>query len=271
MTDELPLTGKMTAAGRVLAVLGAFSSGTGSLTLSEISRLAGLSLPTTHRLVREVQEWGGLEDDHGRYRLSAKFVALAAHSTRELPLRERALPFLAALHRRAGHTVHLAVRNGNDVMNIEVLRLHPNFGGENRIGGSLPLHVPAAGLVLLAHEDPEFVREYARQPLRRYTPHTIGDEATLQRTLESVRIDRYALMSETVIPGWATVAAPVTDDEGTVIAAVNVLCWLERDDPAAVVGMVTATAQRVSQAMRDRRAKPSPRTLEFQRRHLSAR
>ncbi|MGO1629436.1 MAG: helix-turn-helix domain-containing protein, partial [Microbacterium sp.] len=60
---------KRTAAGRVLSLLEAFAHGNGSLTLTEISRDAGLPLSTTHRLVHEVMSWGGLElDDQGRYR-----------------------------------------------------------------------------------------------------------------------------------------------------------------------------------------------------------
>src|SRR5690554_3553235 len=104
--------GKRTAAARVLALLEAFSRGGGSLTLSEISRYANLSMTTTHRLTNEVLAWGGIElDDNGRYRLSRKILDLASSSTQTLKLRERALPHLSKLHRLTGLTVHMAVRD----------------------------------------------------------------------------------------------------------------------------------------------------------------
>src|SRR5690625_5786877 len=76
--QEAPATPvKRTAAHRVLSLLEAFSVGGGALTLSEISRHADLSLTTTHRLVREVLEWGGLDiDTNGRYRLDRKSTRL---------------------------------------------------------------------------------------------------------------------------------------------------------------------------------------------------
>jgi DNA-binding IclR family transcriptional regulator len=48
----------------------AFTPGRSLLTLSEISRRAGLSPTTAHRLAGELVGWGALErDDDGRYRL----------------------------------------------------------------------------------------------------------------------------------------------------------------------------------------------------------
>src|SRR5690606_32989196 len=206
--------GKRTAAARALAVLGAFSQGGGSLTLTEISRYADLSLTTAHRLAHEVLEWGGLElDDAGRYRLSRKILDLASSSTRALRLRESALPHISDLHRLTGLTVHLGVCDGGDVMYLEALRPHSNYSGENRMGGRMPLHVTATGLALLAYADPAFVDDYLSRPLKRFTPHTLADPDTIRAALETARRNRVALVSQTISLGAGAVAAPVFGED----------------------------------------------------------
>ncbi|NDL56493.1 IclR family transcriptional regulator [Phytoactinopolyspora mesophila] len=267
-THESP---KPTAAGRLLALLGAFSDGNGALRLSELSRRADLSLTTAHRLVQELLGWGGLEvDQDGRYRLSAKFIELASVSTQGLRLRETALPYLVDLQRRTGLTVHLAVRNGLNVMNLEALRLHPNYGGANRIGGSLRLHVGATGLVLLAYAPPGFVDLYVREPLLRFTSQTIGDVPTLLKTLEQTRADGHVIARNTPVGDKGMIAAPVMNAEGGIEAAVGMICSLDRHDPDRYVGIVRAMARRISRALAARAPQPSARTLAFRSRHAAA-
>lgn len=258
---------KPTAAGRLLALLEAFAHGEGALRLSEISRRADLSLTTTHRLVHELLAWDGLElDTCGRYRLSAKFLELASASTRGLRLRETALPYLVDLQRRTGLTIHLAVRNGLNVMNLEALRLHPNYGGENRIGGSLPLHIGGTGLVLLAYAPPGFVELYVREPLESYTRTTIADVPTLLATLEQIRREGYAIARHTPVEDRGMVSAPVMNAEGEIHAAVGLICWLDRHDPERYVELVRTTVGCISRALAERAARPPASAQAFRRR-----
>lgn len=262
--DDAP---KRTAASRVLALLGAFSRGGGSLTLSEISRYADLSLTTTHRLAREVLEWGGLElDDTGHYRLSTKILELASSSTQALRLRERALPHLVDLHRRTGLTVHLSVRDGRNVMYLEALRAHPNYSGANRIGGRLPLHVTATGLALLAYAPEHEIDDYLAEPLKRYTDSTITDPVSLRSYLASVRQTRFAVAEGFMTPRVGVVAAPVIGADGAVETAVGAVHLLDEHDPHRLVEVVLATAARISRSLADTKSPPDPRTIDFNRR-----
>lgn len=267
-TTSAPSPGKRTAAARVLAVLDAFSRGGGALTLTEISRHADLSLTTAHRLVKEVVAWGGLElDDTGHYRLSRKILDLASASTRALRLRETALPHLMDLHRRTGLTVTLSVRDDLDVLYIEALRSHPNYSGQNRIGGRLRMHVTATGLVLLAFSDEAAIRDYLREPLKGYTPHTVTDVPVLLDHLRTVRRNGYAIAARSVALEAGSVAAPVMDADGTVETAVGTVYFVEQHDPRDLVDQVRFTANRISRALRETDTTPDPRTVDFNRRH----
>ncbi|KRA24311.1 hypothetical protein ASD65_07640 [Microbacterium sp. Root61] len=261
-------TGKRTAAARVLALLGAFSRGGGSLNLSEISRYADLSLTTTHRLAKEVLEWGGLElDCDGRYRLGRKILDLASASTEALRLREKVLPHLVDLHRHTGLTVHLAARDGADVVYLEALRTHPNYTGENKIGGRLRLHVTATGLVLLSHAGSDVVDEYLRVPLKVYTSRTIADEQTLRQNLTIVRRQGFAVGHQFVTMGAGSIAAPIVNAEGVVTAAVGVVYLVDQHDPNRLIDHVRAAANRMSRALAEKPAALDPRTIDFNRRN----
>lgn len=259
---------KRTAAGRVLALLGAFAEGGGALTLSEISRHARLTLTTTHRLVHEVLEWGGLEvDAHGRYRRSRKFLDLASSSTQGLSLREQALPHLVELHRSSGLTVHLAARDDDSVVYLEALRSHPNYTGENRIGGRLRLHVAGTGLVMLAFAPDAFVQDYLSAPLKRYTSRTLTDPAELCARLAEIRKRRYVVLDGHLAPRAGSVAAPVFNPDGTVDTAVGVVFITGQNDPGRYIDMVVMAAARISNTLAERDTRLDPRTIDFNRRH----
>lgn len=259
-------TPKRTAAGRVLALLDAFVDGGRALTLSEISRQADLPLSTTHRLVKEVMQWGGVDiDDSGRYRLSSKILGLASTSE-AMSLRERALPHLMELHARTAMSTHLAVREGSDVMYIEALRAHPNYTGRSRIGGHLGLHVTASGLVLLAHESQDFVDEYLSRPLKRYTERTVTDPQKLRSLLAEVRAQGYAVAHQFVAPGAGAVGAPIISPDGQVTAAVGLAYHADRTTPNAVTDLVHVAATRISKALNEKQ-QVDPRTVDFNRRH----
>ncbi|MFC7403039.1 IclR family transcriptional regulator [Citricoccus sp. GCM10030269] len=256
---------KRTAASRVLSLLDAFGDRGEPMTLSDIARRADLSLTTTHRLAHEVLEWGGLDvDEDGRYRLSRKILALASASTEDLRIRELALPHLVELHQRTGLTVNLSVREADDVMYLEALRAHPNYTGQNRIGGRLPLHATATGLVLLAYADAEEQDEYLTKPLKRYTERTCARPEDLRATFERGRRDGFIRTDGALAPGAGSLGAPVPDATGTVDVAVGAIYSLKNPEPHCLADLVRATAHRISRA-RIERPTLDQRTIRFNR------
>jgi DNA-binding IclR family transcriptional regulator len=94
---------------KVLALLAAFTPDDPELTLSQLARRAGLTLPTAHRRVAELVEWGALErTSGGRYRVGLRLCEVASLAPRGLALRERALPFLEDLPTAHRQNVQLA-------------------------------------------------------------------------------------------------------------------------------------------------------------------
>src|SRR4051795_4171439 len=240
------------AAGRMLAVLGAVSQTHSSLTLSEISRRSGLSLTTTHRLVGELREWGALErDPDGRYAIGLRLLELGALAPHGLQLRELALPYLDDLHQATRANVHLAVRDGSDVVYVEALRARGAIRILSRLGGRWPLHATGTGRVLLAFAPPEVQEEVLSVPLRAFTPETVTDPERLRRILAGVRRSGVAVAENQLTadaPALA-VAVPVRGKGDDLVAALGVTVELGSVPAQSLVPVLGATARSISRAL----------------------
>ncbi|WP_245783153.1 MULTISPECIES: IclR family transcriptional regulator [Amycolatopsis] len=236
---------------RVLAVLGAFGPRHRTLTLSDIARRANLTLPTAHRLIRELVAWGGLErDEDGRYSVGLRLLELAALAPRGLQLREAAFPYLDNLHETTRGNVHLGVRDGREVVYVETLRSRKPVS--SRVGDRWPMHATGTGLVLLAHAEPELQAEVLRSPLERFTPLTITDPAELRRQLARIRQTGVAVARGQITVDDMVVAVPVVGVDGHVTAAISVVVETARARPRALARILMETSRSLSRTLAER-------------------
>lgn len=250
---------KQTAAQRVLAVLETFGPDHIALSLSEISRRSGLTLTTTHRLVGELRDWGALDRGRdGRYSIGLRLLELGSLAPQGLQLREVALPFLGDLQQATHANVHLAVRDGHDVIYIEDLRAHDGVQVLSRLGGRWPMHATGTGQVLLAFAPPEFREEVLASKLRRFTENTLTDPDALRRTLAEVHQTGVAIAENQLTEGLA-VAVPIRGQRDKVVAAVGITVPTGSTAPHAVVPALAATARTISRALGAPSAMSPPR------------
>jgi DNA-binding IclR family transcriptional regulator len=242
------------AAGRLLAVLDAFGPQQRALSLSEISRRAGLSLSTAHRLVYELANWGALErSPSGRYSIGLRLLELAALSPRGLGLREAAFPYLDELHHRTRGNVHLGVRDGIEVVYVETIRACATHPTNGRMGDRWPMHATGTGLVLLAHADRDLQERALRGPLERFTPLTVTDPVELRRQLAQVRQSGFAVAWGQITVPDMVVAVPVYDQFGEVAAAISVVVETERAQPRVLANMLMAASKAITRGLAPRR------------------
>ncbi|WP_333737757.1 IclR family transcriptional regulator [Streptomyces sp. IBSBF 2806] len=238
------------APDRLLSVLAAFDHAHAALSLSDISRRAGLSLTTAHRLVGALTEWGALERDaSGVYHVGLRLWEVAALAPRGLALRQVALPFLEDLYEATHENVQLAVRDGSEVVYTEWLSGRSAVGVHIRVGARWPLHVTGVGLALLAHCGSEAQEAYCAQPLTAYTSHTITDPVRLRRTLAEVRRSGVAVSSRQVTDDALSVAAPVRGPDGAVAAAVSVVVPYAGAQVPTLTPAVRLAARGISRAL----------------------
>jgi DNA-binding IclR family transcriptional regulator len=239
---------------RAFAVLDAFAPAFPTLTLSDIARRTALPLTTTHRLAGELCASGALErDGDGTYRIGLRLWEIASLAPRGVPLREAALPFLEDLYEVTHENVQLGVREGHEVLYIERIAGRRAVGVLTRVGGRFPLHASGIGLVLLAHAPAAVQIEVLDGPLQRFTEYTIIDPERLRRRLIEIRRDGVAVSDRQVTDDAMSVAAPIVDGAGAVIAALSIVSKADGMEAARLVPAVRAAALGTSRALRVRR------------------
>jgi DNA-binding IclR family transcriptional regulator len=219
-------------AARLFAILDAFTAPAPAvaLSLSAIAERAGLPLSTTHRLVGDWVTWGGLaRQADGRYALGMRLWEVGVQAPSARNLRTIALPYLEDLYESTREHVHLAVLDGKDALYLEKLSGHHAVRVASRVGGRLPLHSTGVGLVLLAYAPTDVIQAYLGESLQKFLPQTVTSPDELRRRLAGIRAHGVAVMSEEMTVGSGSLAAPIRDRTGQVVAAVSIVT---RTDPA---------------------------------------
>lgn len=216
--------------GRVLEVLGSFDLDHQLMTLTEISRRAGIPMSTVYRLVGELVDGRFLERfEDGRYGLGIRLWEMGVMAPWYGQLREAAMPFLLNLQYESGDTVQLAVCEGVHALYLEKLTADTSAPHASRIGTRMPLHATGIGKVFLAFGEKAFTEAILAMPLARYTETTLTDRSSLTRELTKIRSQGYALSHQEYHPGSSSVAVPVF--AGPVLkAAIGIVSYSMRED-----------------------------------------
>lgn len=213
-----------------MAVLELFGFERPELGVVEIAALMGRHKSTVSRWLSAMEAAGFVErdPDSGRYRISMRLAGLAEVARRATSLQRQARPILERLAAVTGETANLAVLDGTEAVNVELVESPRPIMHVGWIGRRLPLHASASGKALLAWLPPEEARELVQPPLRRWTPETVTDPAALEAELEAIRARGYAATWAELATDLVAAAAPVRDHRGRIVAAVAVSAPISR-------------------------------------------
>lgn len=224
--------------GRAMRILAAFNADKPLLTASDLSRRSGLPIATAHRLATKLVALGALERrSEGRYCVGLRLWQMTCLAPPSI-LRQAALPHLLRLSVQTRSAVLFAVRDGAEMVYVEVIpgplnpAELPRPGTRSGLGGS------GTGMTLLAHADETTRREVASQPS--------ADEAAVRECLARVRSTGYAVVGGRPLEATTEVAAAVRDAEHTVFAAVGVASVTSQVRLPGVVDVVLRAAEALS-------------------------
>ncbi|MGW7166434.1 IclR family transcriptional regulator [Streptomyces sp. NPDC054884] len=218
---------------RGLLILSSFSETRPVLGVSDLGRAVGLNRSTTYRYVATLAKLGYLQQDpeSRKYSLGPRVVDLGFAAINSMEITRVAGPFLQALSDETGYTVSMAVLDGPDIVYVDRRRSGRAgtfaMGLQLHVGSRLPAYCTSMGKVLLAHQEPAVLRDLVdRTDLARRGPKTITAREQLMVALTRVRRTGCALNDEELAPGLRSLAAPVRNRDGAVVAAVNVAVHL---------------------------------------------
>lgn len=242
------------ALARGLEVIQAFGQDNPEMTLSEIATRTGLSPATARRSLITLQDLGYVGMHGKRYMLCAKVLTLGAAFVNSMNLKSVADAFLQDVSAQFQDASSLAVRDGMDALYISHIATERDIRFRARVGYRLPLYATSLGRVLLAWAAPEEQeRILSNAPFRQYTSRTIFERAALEAELRTVREQGYATAWEQLEYGVASMAVPVRDAEGRVVAAINCSAGQssvsEEDFVSARLPVLQEAAQKISAAL----------------------
>lgn len=241
---------------RGLRVLEAFSATKRELSLKEIAAAVGLDKSTTFRFVYTLEALNYLERDSQskQYRPGSKTLRLGFTALRSLDVAEIARPYLRSLAERTNEACNMSVRDGAEI--IYVVRISPlQIVNLNlHLGSRLPVHCTSMGKAQVIDLLPEEVGELLGvEPYHNFTRRTITNLADLNEELAQIRQNGFAVNDEELLEGVRSVAAPIRNDQGQIVAAINISAASSRVTRADLenqfANMVIDSANLISEAL----------------------
>ncbi len=208
---------------RGLAVIRAFDAENPSLTLSEVARATGLARAAARRFLLTLVELGYMRVEDRRFTLTPRVLELGHAYLSSLTLPEIALPHLRDLVSEIRESSSLCVLDEDQIVYVARVPAKRIMSVSISVGTRFPAFATSLGRVLLAGQSDEWLSAYlATTELPSITPRTISTPERLSTEIERVRKQGWAMVDQELEEGVRSLAAPIRDASGRVVAAINV-------------------------------------------------
>ncbi|HWI21201.1 MAG TPA: IclR family transcriptional regulator C-terminal domain-containing protein [Baekduia sp.] len=239
---------------RGLAVIRALG-GAPPMAVSEIAERTGMTRAAARRFVLTLEELGYVTVQDGRYSLAPQTLELGYAYLSSLSLPERAEPYLRELVDEVHESSSVSVLDGADVVYVARVAAGRIMTVRIDVGTRFPAYATSMGRVLLAGlAEPERDALLRGVTLERLTPATITSAAKLKAELAKVAAQGYAIVDQELEQGLCSVAVPIRDGSGAVVAAVNLSTHVSRtaasEVPQVLLPPLIRTAQRIERDLR---------------------
>ncbi len=225
--------------GRGLTILEAVADSTEPVPLKHLTGLLGIDRSSVFRLANTLRQRRFLANPDGRkeYILGPSIWRLSRKYGRNVLItfcREQ----LRTISSTTGETAHLAVRDGQQALFIDC---HVATGQVLTVSGQtgelVPLHATAHGKALLADFDaPELEALFGGMSLQAHTKRTTVDVNELARTCGRTAERGFATDDGEFLEGLRCVAAPIRDQDGSVVASIGISAPLSRFPKTRYIG-----------------------------------
>ncbi|MFJ5717564.1 IclR family transcriptional regulator [Neobacillus sp. NPDC093127] len=225
MTTNIDRNSGLASVRNSIHIMKSFSISQPSRRVTDLAKELGLAKSTVSRLVSTLASEGFLEKDPEtqEYRLGLGVLALSGVLTHHLEIHKEAAPVLANVVATTKETAHIAILDGFDTVYIDKEEGVHQAKMKTYLGKRNPTHAVSSGKVLLAFSSEEFIDAYIENGLSSYASRTITDPYQLKNVLKRIREDDYALSYAEFSDDIASIAAPIRDYTGKVVAAITVV------------------------------------------------
>ena len=220
----------MTSLARGLAVIQAFSQRRHHLTISQVSTTTGLSRAAVRRCLYTLSKLGFAgSDDNRHFFLRPRILALGHSYISSMPLATAAQPVLEHISHLLHESCSIATLDGVEIVYIARANVTRIMSIDLGVGSRLPAFCTSMGRAILANLPPEELESVlARVEFKRYTERTITNPAKLTQALRQIRRDGYSIIDQELEHGLRSMAVPIQNPGGKVVAALNIGAHAQR-------------------------------------------
>lgn len=213
----------VTSLARGIDVLLAFGTGKQRMTISDVSKVTGMSRAAARRFLFTWASLGYLASDGRDYSLTPKVLALSSTYVTSTPFSVAAHKIVEEIADQSYNACSLCVLEGLEATFIARAATRRLVSTALQVGSRVPAYCSSLGRVLLAGlTDAELDDYFEKAEIKAYTPHTITDVPKLKAIIRQARIDGYALVDQEMEIGLKSIAVPVRRPLGGVEAALGV-------------------------------------------------
>jgi IclR family pca regulon transcriptional regulator len=208
---------------RGLQVIRSFSAGAPRQTLSEVAAASGLTRAGARRILLTLQTLGYVESDGRLFALTPRILDLGFAYLSSMPIWNRAEPVMEALVQQVQESCSAAVLDATDIVYVMRVPTQKIMRISLGVGSRLPAYCTSLGRLLLADLDDDEVRARLEASERTaLTKHTVTDVDALMAKVAQARKQQWCLVNQELEEGLISVAAPIVNRQGRMVAALNI-------------------------------------------------
>lgn len=224
--EHTPLRGQIKSVDKAVDILQVLAPEKDGLQLNEIAKRLQINTSTAHHLLDTLKQRGFVDQQKhtGAYLLGYHFIGLALQFLSKMDLFSASIDALRDLRDSSGETSYLTVLKGLECISlIELPGTKPLQARRSGSSEQSSLHATASGKLLLAYLPAEqSLTLLSSSSLTPFTPNTIINLEVLQRELEVIRQQEYALDREEHLPGVSCIAAPIFNYQDECVATASI-------------------------------------------------
>jgi IclR family pca regulon transcriptional regulator len=220
---------------RGLEVISAFSRSKPRMTLSDMSRVTGMTRATVRRLLLTLVREGYAKTDGRYFSLQPKVLKLGFAVISSMGIWEVAQPIMNSLSERLQESVFAVVLDGYEVTYVAKADSKRVVNIGISVGSRAPVHAVSSGRVLLAALSDENLQDYLDHgKFEKLTPHTTVSKVKLREEIGEVRALGWSIVDQELEIGLRSISVPIRHPSGEVLAALNVCCPSARISPEEI-------------------------------------
>ena len=215
----------LSSVSNAIIILKAFSMVEPQKGVRQLATELGLGKSSVQRILATLLHHGFVRknEETNKYELGISVLELSSIFLGHIDLHHEALPIVTKLAHTYNETAHLAILDKltvvylSKVESIDSMELVSHSGLHNHT------HCTSTGKLLLAHSEPYLVDAVLRNGLTKFTTNTITDREAFIIELKKIKQQGYSVSNGELRGEVSSVATPIRDYSGKVVAAINLV------------------------------------------------